>query len=113
MFVVLYRWRIKSGHEDEFRDAWRRATNKITERYGALGSRLHRVDDGSWLAYAQWPDRERWQLMRSSAPVAPEEFTTMQRLEDASASFPFPFLTMELTDDELAPPTARQRKGPA
>ena len=99
MFVVLYRWRIKAGHENEFRDAWRRATDKIADRYGARGSRLHRVEDGTWLAYAQWPDRQRWQTMRSSAPVAPEDFAIMERAADDTASFPFPYLTMELTDD--------------
>jgi hypothetical protein len=99
MFVVLYRWRIKAGHEDEFRAAWQRATERIADRYGAFGSRLHLVDDGSWLAYAQWPDRARWQKMRSSAPVAPEDFAIMERASDDDAGFPFPYLTMELTDD--------------
>ena len=101
MFVVLYRWRIKKDHEEEFRAAWARATEKIAERYGALGSRLHRVDDGSWLAYAQWPDRERWLLMRSSPPVAPEEFALMQAAEETPGAYAVPFLTMTVNDDEL------------
>jgi quinol monooxygenase YgiN len=99
MFVVLYRWRIRSGKEEQLRAAWASATRKIMTRYGALGSRLHRAEDGSWVAYAQWPDRERWLLMRSSPPVAPEEFAVMRDIEEDPGAFPFPFLTMVLTDD--------------
>ena len=54
MFVVLYRWRIKSGHEAQFVDAWGQATRELLLR-GSLGSRLHRGDDGLWYGYAQWP----------------------------------------------------------
>ena len=102
MFVVLYRWKIKPGTEDQLRTAWVSSTRKIMARYGALGSRLHVVEDGSWLAYAQWPDKERWLLMRQSAPVAPEEFAIMQKIQVDSEAFPFPFLTMVLTDDTFA-----------
>ena len=101
MFVVLYRWRIKPDHEEQFRAAWTRATEKITARYGALGSRLHQVDDGSWLAYAQWPDRERWLLMRSGPPVAPDEFAQMAAAEESPGVYPVPFLTMTVSDDAL------------
>ena len=101
MFVVLYRWRIKPGQEEQFRAAWARATEKITARYGALGSRLHQVDDGSWLAYAQWPDRERWLLMRSGPPVAPDEFAQMQAAEESPGVYPVPFLTMTVREDNL------------
>ena len=101
MFVVLYRWRIKAHHEDEFRAGWTRATEKIAAKYGALGSRLHHVDDGSWLAYAQWPDRERWLLMSSSPPAAPEEFAKMSAAEESPGVYPVPFLTMTVSDDLL------------
>jgi len=101
MFVVLYRWRIKKEREAEFRAAWARATERIVARYGALGSRLHQVDDGSWLAYAQWPDRESWMRMRSSPPAAPEEFAQMRAAEESPGAYPVPFLTMTVMDDEL------------
>lgn len=100
MFVVLYRWRLKKGREKEFRAAWARATALIVATYGARGSRLHQVDDGSWLAYAQWPDRKAWERMRASAPVAPEDFQVMTDAQEDGA-YPVPFLTMTVTDDEL------------
>jgi len=106
MFVVLYRWRIRSGKEKQLREAWVSATKKIMVRYGALGSRLHLAEDGSWVAYAQWPDKERWLLMRSSPPVAPVEFEVMRGIEEDAGTFPFPFLTMDLTDDMIAEPSS-------
>ncbi len=58
MFAVIYRWRVKPGMEEQFRDAWHRGTLAIRERFGTGGSRLHRAEDGSWLAYARWPSAE-------------------------------------------------------
>lgn len=106
LFVVLYRWRIQAGKEEQLRAAWVGATKKIMARYGALGSRLHHAEDGSWVAYAQWPDKERWLLMRASPPVAPEEFEVMRSIEEDPGTFPFPFLTMLLTDDMTARPSS-------
>ena len=60
MYIVLYRWKIKTGMEEKFRSAWRTRTQQIIVEEGGLGSRLHQATDGSWIAYAQWPDRERW-----------------------------------------------------
>jgi hypothetical protein len=56
MLAVIYRWRLRSGHEDEFVAAWERVTRAIHAQCGSYGSRLHRCDDGLWLAYALWPD---------------------------------------------------------
>lgn len=56
MFAVIYRWRLKSGMEDQFVDGWERVTHAIRQTCGSYGSRLHRCDDGLWLAYARWPD---------------------------------------------------------
>lgn len=55
-FMVMYRWRLKPGMERQFIEAWRAATLLIREKCGGLGSRLHRAHDGTYLAYAMWPD---------------------------------------------------------
>jgi heme-degrading monooxygenase HmoA len=70
-FAVIYRWRLKPGTQASFRAAWERVTRIIREEHGGLGSRLHRVDDGSYLAYAQWPDRASWTAMQSAPPADP------------------------------------------
>ena len=61
MFNVLYRWRLKPGAEESFRSAWAGVTDLLRRERGALGSRLHKAEDGSWVAYAQWPDKATWE----------------------------------------------------
>lgn len=56
MFAVIYRWRLKPGHEDQFVDGWSRVTRAMHTDCGSHGSRFHRAADGTWVAYARWPD---------------------------------------------------------
>jgi hypothetical protein len=56
MFAVIYRWKLKRDHEEQFAWAWDRVTRAIHSKCGSYGSRLHRCGDGLWLAYALWPD---------------------------------------------------------
>jgi heme-degrading monooxygenase HmoA len=58
MFAVIYRWRLKPGYEEQFVDGWARVTRAIHAGCGSHGSRLHRAGDGTWVAYARWPDAE-------------------------------------------------------
>ena len=69
--VVLYRWRIRAGHEDAFVAAWSTITALLRGRRGSLGSRLHRGNDGLWYGYAQWPDAAHRQKAFAD-PVDPE-----------------------------------------
>ena len=83
MFAVIYPWRLKSGMEGQFADGWDRVTRAIHQTCGSYGSRLHRCDDGMWLAYARWPDEtaqqdcEHWEseglrLMQEAAEALVE-----------------------------------------
>lgn len=65
LFSAVYKFTVKPGHEERFRDAWRRLTEAIYARHGSLGSRLHRGQDGVWFAYAQWPSRQVWAEART------------------------------------------------
>ena len=71
-FAVIYRWRLRRGMEKQFQDAWAATTEKIMEERRGLGSRLHRDDDGYWVAYAQWPSRRAWEQSRELGPADPE-----------------------------------------
>ncbi|MEI7576273.1 MAG: antibiotic biosynthesis monooxygenase [Armatimonadota bacterium] len=53
-FAVLYRWRLVPGSEAVFKDSWAKVTEQLKTR-GGRGSRLHKAEDGTWYAYAQWP----------------------------------------------------------
>jgi quinol monooxygenase YgiN len=67
-FVVLYRWRIKPSHEQDFVDGWRRYAETLRKGCGSLGSRLHRAQDGTWVGYNQWPDQSTWERARQAPP---------------------------------------------
>ena len=95
-FAVLYRWRIKAGAEDDFIRAWSVATTAF-RTIGALGSRLHRTDDGEFIAYAEWPSREAWEAARGSSPVDAGTAETMR-----NATLSFEMLPLEPIADLLA-----------
>ena len=60
-FSVIYRFKLHPGKEAAFKEGWTRLTKAIRDKRGGLGSRLHLSDDGTWVAYAQWPDRRAWE----------------------------------------------------
>ena len=110
MFIAVYRWKLKEGREQIFREGWRRRTEEIYRRCGSLGSRLHRAEDGTWVAYAQWPDRRTWE--DASRVTAAD--TDAVKLIRESVEMSHPALLMEVADDLLrregdaaAPPTQR------
>lgn len=77
-FVVIYRWRLHPDKEQQFVHVWSRNTPLIIQRCGGLGSRLHKGEDGIWLAYAQWPDRETWEASYAVPDWDPEGGQLMQ-----------------------------------
>ncbi len=76
MFVAIYRWRLKPGREDEFARAWAQLTTLVRQECGSGGSALFRSDDGTYVAVARWPDRER----RDRCAVTDE--ATLERMRD-------------------------------
>ena len=95
MFVALYRWKLKEGREQKFREGWRRRTAEIYRECGSLGSRLHRAEDGTWVAYAQWPDRLAWEAARQVAVSDTEAGAMMKESVEVS----YPETLMEVADD--------------
>ena len=61
MFVVIQRIEVKPNQRQHFVLCWRTVTEAIEEQCGSIGSRLHATDDGTYVAYVQWPDRETWE----------------------------------------------------
>ena len=68
MFTPIYLFDVKSGRENAFVEAWQKLTELIMKHEGGLGSRLHRSSDGSFVAYAQWPNRLLWENSGSKLP---------------------------------------------
>lgn len=58
MIGILLEFEVKKGFEDKFLKAWDETTEIIYRNFGSLGSRLHREEEGLYVAYAQWPSIE-------------------------------------------------------
>ena len=95
MFIAVYRWKLKEGQEQKFREGWRRRTGEIYRKCGSLGSRLHRAEDGTWVAYAQWPERRLWEAARQ-VPVTDTQATEMMK---ESVEVSYPEMLLEVSDD--------------
>jgi heme-degrading monooxygenase HmoA len=99
MFALIYRWRVLPGRDEAFIRAWARLTEIIYERDGSLGSRLHRSDDGTYIAYAQWPSREVWEASSHIEPT--EEALRLRRIIQESAERLRPDTQMIVIEDHL------------
>lgn len=60
MFIIIYRWRIHPGREEEFRAAWEELTAQYIQLRGQHDARLSQGDDDIWVGKAIWPDRETY-----------------------------------------------------
>ena len=101
-FAVIYQWRLKEGCEVQFRKAWDELTRLLADKRGARGSRLHRTDYGTLVAYAQWPDRATWE--RSCELHTLDENLSRQMLDAAEETWAPVFLTP--LSDQLQPENA-------
>jgi hypothetical protein len=102
MYIVVYHWQLRPGCEDTFREGWRRVTRALRAERGSLGSRLHRADDGTWVAYAQWPSREQFERSVALGPLADEPGYAMMKDSVAPSDWVLPRFRLEVVDDLLA-----------
>ena len=73
MFCVIYQFDVIEGQEADFIKYWTIMTHLIRTYEGGLGSRLHKAEDGKYLAYAQWPDRVTWENAGEHLPPEAED----------------------------------------
>jgi heme-degrading monooxygenase HmoA len=97
MFVVLYRWKLRPGHEEQFIKAWARVSDLLLKERGSLGSRLHSGSDGLWYSYAQWPSAQAREEAFAKGPVDAEAAARM----DAAILERFPAITLDTHADFL------------
>jgi len=60
MYCIVYRFTLSQPSPEtsaQFIKTWSGITDYFKRECGALGSRLHQNDDGSFFAYAQWPSK--------------------------------------------------------
>jgi len=100
MFIAVYRWKVKAGLEDQFREGWRRGTVAIHRTHNSFGSRLHRTREGDFVGYAQWPSEQKWQKVYD-AHFPHDDHEAAKMFRDAIEVSYGPELLMEVTDDLL------------
>jgi len=105
-FAVVYQWRLKAGMEAQFAEAWEALTAVLLAKRGARGSRLHRTDNGNFVAYAQWPDRGTWE--RSCALHELDEELSRRMLDAVEETYSPMLLTT--VSDRLIPEHARHER---
>jgi len=104
MCILLYRWRIKPQHDQQFIESWTERTVFYREHYNSLGSRLHRGSDGIWYGYAQWKSAEQ----RDSAFQAESgKVSALRPIFQAAIQEEFPEITLEIASDYLVLPKAK------
>ncbi|WP_372882297.1 antibiotic biosynthesis monooxygenase [Psychromonas sp.] len=65
MIYVLFRWELKPGSEQSFKEGWTEIIHRNIEKYGALGSRLHKTKDNQWISYSHWISEEHFNHARN------------------------------------------------
>lgn len=68
MYIIIYKFHVGVGFEYDFEIAWANLTEAFMAYSGGLGSRLHKDKEGTYIAYAQWPNRETWETARRKFP---------------------------------------------
>ena len=74
MFAVIYIFKVKSGEEEQFISSWKGLTKLIYKHEGSKGSRLHKSKDLEYIAYAQWPSKEKWKNAGENLPTEADKF---------------------------------------
>lgn len=105
MYAVLYRWRVEDEKAADFVRQWELATAAIRDRCGSFGSRLHRTEDGEWMAYARWPDLTSLDECRRLAAV-PEVIPMLALIDDPDR---YPPIRMRIETDLLREPSVAAR----
>lgn len=81
MYCIIYSFEVKAGKQEVFEKGWAQLTEGFRTHCQSLGSRLHRVTDTSYFAYAQWPNPELFQ--EAQLPEAFNEISS--RMKEALA----------------------------
>jgi quinol monooxygenase YgiN len=99
MFAVIYSWRVKPEFEKQFVENWSEITEYLMKNFGALGSRLHRSEDGLWYAYAQWKTSEDRDFAFQKTPEMPARAKMEEAVEES-----FPEIRLKAVADFLILP---------
>ncbi|MFK8046432.1 MAG: VOC family protein [Crocinitomicaceae bacterium] len=75
MFTVIYTFKLFPNKTKDFVYNWEELTKLIYQYEKSFGSRLHKISDLNYLAYAQWPDKETWDNSGKNLPPSAQDFS--------------------------------------
>ena len=107
MFAVIYKGSILPGKEEEDKKLWHQVATYFKEHRGALGSCLHKAEDGEWVAYSRWPDKQTRDASWPGEESLPnglnsEIQSAIQQLKECiDPNKPFQEICMTIMDDLL------------
>lgn len=110
MFAVIYRSYIKPEKETEYQQLWQQIAAYFKQHCGALGSCLHKTEEGIWLAYSRWPDKKTrdaaWPGENNPSAVLPAEIReAIIKIKDCGdPERKLPEICMEVVSDLLGKP---------
>lgn len=58
MFAVIYKGFVLEEKEDSYLKTWSFVAKYFKKNCEALGSTLHKTEDGEYVAYSRWPTKE-------------------------------------------------------
>ncbi len=77
MFCVIYRAWVFPEKEEPYQKYWHIIANYFVKHRGAIGSCLHKTEEGYWLAYSRWPNQATrdasWPGENAASTELPEE----------------------------------------
>lgn len=109
MFAVIYRSYIKPELEIEYQRLWKQIANYFIKYRGAIGSCLHKTEEGIWLAYSRWPDKATrdasWPGDNAPSDDLPDALkeAVIRIKECGDPNRKLPEICMEIVDDLLLP----------
>lgn len=107
MFAVIYRAYLNPGTETVYKKQWNKVANYFVKHRGAIGSCLHKTEEGFWLAYSRWPNKETrdasWPGENKPAEILPDKIkTAIAEIKNCiDQKRKFPEICMEIVDDLL------------
>lgn len=84
MYIILYSFKVKPNQEENFIEGWTGLTNLIYKYEGSLGSRLHKKAPLEYIAYAQWPNKIKFESAGDHLPIEADTYRNLMRTSCSS-----------------------------
>jgi len=105
MIAVLYKFKLKNGKEKEYLQNWRKLASYFVKSRGAVGSCLHKAENGLWIAYSRWPDQKTrkasWTNDKKTLAAMPADIQQVIQSMKSCIKRKYPEICMKIKEDLL------------